>query len=33
VASGSCTGLVRVVPGQRVTAEFGGLGAVTLDLI
>lgn len=33
VATGSCTGLVQVVPGQRVRAEFQNLGAVTLDLI
>lgn len=33
VATGSCTGLVQVVPGQRVRAHFQNLGAVSLDLI
>ncbi|NEU13147.1 hypothetical protein G3T14_13510 [Methylobacterium sp. BTF04] len=33
VAAGSCTGLVRVIPGQRVLAEFEELGMVSLDLI
>lgn len=33
VATGSCTGLVQVVPGQRVRADFGSLGLVSLDLI
>ncbi|KQP94109.1 hypothetical protein ASF60_13475 [Methylobacterium sp. Leaf113] len=33
VATGSCTGLVQVVPGQRVRAEFQNLGAVSLGLI
>lgn len=33
VAAGSCTGLVRVTPGQRVLAEFEDLGTVSLDLI
>ncbi|MBY0296237.1 MAG: hypothetical protein K2X71_09395 [Methylobacterium sp.] len=30
VATGSCTGLSQLVPGQRVEADFGVLGRVTL---
>ncbi|MGY2048143.1 2-keto-4-pentenoate hydratase [Methylobacterium sp. JK268] len=30
VATGSCTALVQVLPGQRLRADFGGLGALTL---
>lgn len=33
VTTGSCTGLLRVVPGQRVRASFGDLGTVSLDLV
>lgn len=33
VATGSCTGLVRVVPGQRATASFEDFGTVLLDLV
>ncbi len=33
VATGSCTGLAQVAPGQRVRAAFGHLGHVELDLV
>ena len=33
VTTGSLTGLVRVIPGQRVSADVEGVGAVTLNLI
>ncbi|ACL55245.1 2-keto-4-pentenoate hydratase [Methylobacterium nodulans] len=32
VATGSCTGLIQVLPGQTVLAEFGPLGRVTLRI-
>jgi 2-keto-4-pentenoate hydratase len=31
VTTGSCTGLVPALPGQRVTARFEGLGEVVID--
>jgi len=33
VATGSCTGLAQVAPGQRVRAAFGHHGHVELDLV
>ena len=33
VTTGSCAGLVRIVPGQNVRASFGDLGTVSLDLV
>ncbi len=33
IATGSCTGLAQVAPGQRVSAAFGHLGRVELDLV
>jgi 2-keto-4-pentenoate hydratase len=30
VTTGTCTGVTPVVPGQRYTADFGGLGSVTV---
>ncbi|OAS13245.1 hypothetical protein [Methylobacterium platani] len=33
VATGSCTGLIRVRPGQRVEGDFGALGRVGLDVV
>lgn len=33
VATGSCIGLVQVVPGQRIRADFAGIGAVSLDVV
>ncbi|MCF4125121.1 hypothetical protein [Methylobacterium sp. SyP6R] len=32
IATGSCTGLIRVRPGQRVEGDFGPLGRVGLDI-
>ncbi|TGD98037.1 2-keto-4-pentenoate hydratase [Methylobacterium nonmethylotrophicum] len=32
VATGSCTGLIRIRPGQRVEAEFGAFGQVGLEV-
>ncbi|MBK1660161.1 2-keto-4-pentenoate hydratase [Paracraurococcus ruber] len=33
MTTGSCTGLIWVAPGQRVTGGFGGFGEVTVDLV
>ena len=32
VSTGTCTGLLQVVPGQTFEADFGGLGAVKVSV-
>ena len=31
VATGTCAGLLQVLPGQTFAADFGGLGTVELE--
>ena len=33
IATGSCTGLTQVVPGQRIQAIFEGQGCITVNLV
>jgi 2-keto-4-pentenoate hydratase len=33
VSTGTCTGLIRVAPGDSLSAEFGSVGNVTLQLV